>query len=207
MLAPPGGSPGAARAGALPPGPPPGAVPLTAAVPGVASPGAAGLSVASPDCAEAFFAGRAARCAGLRHAASLGQLRDVLEDAARGPARPGPLDLIGHSTRDHRLLRLGSTPVSMLDPGTAAFFAALAGTGVLARLRVTAVRLLGCETAVSDAGQRTVRMLSRALGLPVYGTLVPLLKSHWDAAGFSPAFSHVLTEASHLAPGPPGPYA
>ena len=61
-----------------------------------------------------------------------------------------------------------------------------------------AVRLLGCETAVTEAGQRTLRMLAQTLRLPVYGTRVPLLKSHSDAAGFNPVFSHLLAEAAQL---------
>jgi hypothetical protein len=37
------------------------------------------LNIASPDCAEQFFAGRAARCVDLHHAGSLPELRQVLE--------------------------------------------------------------------------------------------------------------------------------
>jgi hypothetical protein len=157
------------------------------------------LNVASPDCAEAFFAGRVARCAGLRHAGSLPELRGVLESLPGDPAVPVTLDLIGHSTRGHRLLRLGTTPVDMLDPQVADFFAGVARARLLARAQVTAVRLLGCETAATDAGQRTMRMLAAVLGRPVFGTLVPLLKSHSNAAGFDPAFRHVLVEAAELA--------
>jgi hypothetical protein len=58
--------------------------------------------------------------------------------------------------------------------------------------------LLGCETAVTDAGQRTLRMLSQTLRLAVFGTCKPLLKSHSDSAGFNPAFAHILVEASAL---------
>jgi hypothetical protein len=154
------------------------------------------LNVASPDCAAAFFAGRAARCTDLRRAASLADLRAILDGRAR-PAPPAPvtLDLIGHSTRGHRLLRLGRTAVDMLDPVVARFFRDLAGDGTLERNAVSAVRLIGCETGVTDAGQRTMRMLARALGVPVSGTLVPLLKSHFSAAGFDPAFTGVLTAA------------
>lgn len=154
------------------------------------------LNVASPDCGAAFFAGRAARCTDRQRAASLADLRAVLDGRARD-APPGPvtLDLIGHSTRGHRLLRLGRTPVDMLDPVVAGFFRELAGDGTLARNAVTAVRLIGCETAVTDAGQRTMRMLARSIGVPVYGTLVPLLKSHFSADGFDPAFTGVLTVA------------
>jgi hypothetical protein len=83
----------------------------------------------------------------------------------------------------------------MLDPQVSAFFRGLAQAGLLPRLQVAAVRLLGCETAVTDAGQRTLRMLSQTLRLPVFGTRKPLLKSHSNSAGFDPAFAHLLTEA------------
>jgi hypothetical protein len=66
------------------------------------------------------------------------------------------------------------------------------------RVDVVAVRLLGCETAVTDSGRRTLRMLARTFRLPVYGTLVPLTKSHSTADGFDPAFAHILVEASAL---------
>jgi hypothetical protein len=68
----------------------------------------------------------------------------------------------------------------------------------MSSLGIRAVRLLGCQTAVTDAGQRTIRMLSRALRMPAYGTLVPLHASHWQANGFNPAFARVLVEASQL---------
>jgi hypothetical protein len=158
------------------------------------------LNVASPDCAEDFFAGPAARCVILWRAAGLPDLREVLEACLARPARPSTLDLIGHATRGHRLLRLGQTPIDMLDPHVAGFFGMLAQTGLLPRLQVTAVRLLGCETAVTDAGQRTLRMLSQTLRLPVFGTRKPLLKSHSNSAGFDPAFVHLLTEASATHP-------
>jgi hypothetical protein len=153
------------------------------------------LNVASPDCAEAFFAGRVARCVSLYRAASLAELRAVLLRRADHPASARTLDLIGHSTRGHRLLRLGRTAIDMLDPDVALFFTGLAESGLLPRMRITAVRLLGCETGTTDAGLRTMRLLSYALGLPVYGTRTPLLKSHSNAAGFDPAFAHVLVRS------------
>ena len=156
------------------------------------------LNIASPDCAEQFFAGRAARCVDLHHAGSLPELRQVLERYRADVTSPMTLDLIGHSTRHHHLLRLGSTPIDMLDRGVARFFHALAQDNLLECRDVVAVRLLGCETAVTDSGRRTLRMLARALRLPVYGTLVPLTKSHSTADGFDPAFAHILVEASAL---------
>ena len=158
------------------------------------------LNVASPDCAEDFFAGSAARCVILWRAAGLAELREVLERCLDLPVRPSTLDLIGHSTRGHHLLRLGQTPIDMLDPQVSAFFRGLAQAGLLPRLQVAAVRLLGCETAVTDAGQRTLRMLAQTLRLPVFGTRKPLLKSHSNSAGFDPAFAHLLTEASATHP-------
>jgi len=153
------------------------------------------LNVVSPDCAEEFFAGRAARVVPMRHASSLPQLWDVLVEELEAVERPRTLDLIGHSTSGHHLLRLGRTRIDMLDRAVAGFFQDLAVAGLLPRLGISAVRLLGCETAVSEAGQRTLRLLSATLGLPVYGTSKPLMKSHSDAQGFHPAFSHLLVEA------------
>jgi hypothetical protein len=155
------------------------------------------LNVASPDCAEVFFAGPVPRCYNLRHAGSLAQLRAVL-DQVDNSTEPTTLDLIGHSTRGHRLLRLGSTPIDMVDPRVARFFTALARSGTLSRLRVEAVRLLGCETAVTESGKRTLRMLAYALQLPVFGTLKVIYKSHSNSNGFDPAFAHILIEASAL---------
>jgi hypothetical protein len=156
------------------------------------------VNVASPDCAEAFYAGRYARCVDLHHAATLTDLRAVLTRHAGGAARPATLDLIGHSTRHHHLLRLGGTPIDMLDPVVARFFRTLARDGLLSDAKIVALRLLGCQTAVTEAGQRTVRMLAHVLRLPVYGTRVPLLKSHSNATGFNAVFNHLLVEATHL---------
>jgi hypothetical protein len=154
------------------------------------------FNVASPDCSEAFFAGRVTRCRSTVHAGSLGELHRVLDDRAGAHPAPAPitLDLIGHATRGHRLLRLGRTPIDMLDRAVAAFFDDLGESGLLDRLGVVSVRLLGCETGVTPSGRRTLRMLSWVLQLPVYGTTVPLLKSHSDADGFDPRFEHLLVE-------------
>lgn len=149
------------------------------------------VNVASPDCAESFYRGR---CTDLVRAGSLAELRAVLD--GRSPGAPTTLDLIGHSTRQHHLLRLGRTPIDMLDRTVARFFRTLAEDQVLPGLGITGVRLLGCETAVTESGRLTMRLLAHTLRLPVFGTTVPLMKSHSGAAGFNPAFSHVLVEVS-----------
>jgi len=155
------------------------------------------LNVVSPDVEDLFF-GPVARCADFERASSLGELRRVLERRLAASPTPRTLDLIGHSTRDHNLLRLGDTAVDMLDLGVARFFRDLAAEGLLPRLGITAVRLLACETAVTAAGRRTLRLLARTLALPVFGTTRPLMKSHYDRYGFAPAFAAVLVEASNL---------
>ncbi|HEY6422066.1 MAG TPA: hypothetical protein VIY28_02210 [Pseudonocardiaceae bacterium] len=87
------------------------------------------FNVASPDCAEAFFAGATVRCEPLRLAGALSELRTVLEGHLADHDRsPAPLDLIGHSIRDHHLLRLGTTPIDMLDRRVARFFGVLAAS-------------------------------------------------------------------------------
>jgi hypothetical protein len=158
------------------------------------------LTVMSPD-AEYVYRGRAALRAEAHRAGSLAELRAVLESLPGQAASLGcirSLDLLGHSTSGHHLLRLGSTPIDMLDPVVARFFRARATADLMSWLGIGAVRLLGCQTAVTDAGQRTIRLLSHALRMPVYGTLVPLLGSHWQADEFNPAFTRLLVEASQL---------
>jgi hypothetical protein len=158
------------------------------------------LHVMSPD-AEPVFRGRVARYTSVYRASSLGELRDVLESLPNNESGPErSLDLLGHSSAGHHLLRLGHTKIDMLDPAVARDFRALVAGDLLLRLRIRALRLLGCETAVSDAGQRTMRMLARTLHMPVYGTLVQLIDSHWGADGFDPAFAHVLVRAGGQEP-------
>jgi hypothetical protein len=155
------------------------------------------LNIISPD-AEGVYFGADGRCADLHRASSLADLRAVLEQRLAGPAAPITLDVMGHSTRDHHLLRLGNDRIDMLDPVVARFFRSLADDYLLPRLEVVAVRLLGCETAVSPSGKRTLRLLARALHIPVFGTLKPLMKSHYDKLGFNPAFACILVEASKV---------
>jgi len=84
---------------------------------------------------------------------------------------------MGHSTRDHHLLRLGDDRIEMLDPVVARFFRSLADDCLPPRLQVVAVCLPGYETAVSPSGKRTLRLLARTLHIQVFGTLNPLMKT------------------------------
>ena len=105
------------------------------------------------------------------------------------------IDLVGHSTRDHQLLRLGSSVVDALDLTVLRFFERIARSGVLRNIGAACLRLLGCETAMSPSGQRTMRILTSVLGIRVYGSRKRLSRMHHTELGFDPRFQHVLVEA------------
>jgi hypothetical protein len=142
----------------------------------------------------------------IRGVGSLDELLATLRAWAktRPDTRPQPrtLDLIGHSTRDHQLLRIGDTPLDMTRPAVVNVFETIRTEKLLDRLGVTAVRLLGCSTAVFPTAQRTLRRLAHVLKVPVYGSIKPLHHAHYTADGFNPKFAQVLIESSQL-PNPP----
>lgn len=146
---------------------------------------------------DSTLSGIADRCARTHPVSSFGELGGLLERQERD-AGFATLDLIGHSTRGHRYLRIGRTSIDLLDPEVARFFAQLGASGILTRLGIGAVRLLGCETAVEIAGQRTIARLARVLGIPVFGTTKPLMKAHYGRDGFDPVFRRLLVDATSL---------
>ncbi len=139
----------------------------------------------------------------VRVVASLEELHTELKAVAdRAPHGARTLDLIGHTTRDHHLLRFGDTAIDMFRPSVARLFATIRSEQLLHRLGITAVRLLGCGTALTPSGPRTMQRLARTLDVPVYGSIKPLMNTHYTRDGFNPKFEHVLLEASQL-PNPP----
>jgi hypothetical protein len=129
-------------------------------------------------------------------ATSLLDMTRALEvQAAGGCTTAVAVDLVGHSTRDHQLLRLGSTAIDALDRGVLRFFEDVAASGILRDVHAACLRLLGCETAMSPSGLRTMRVLTSVLGIPVYGTRKRISRRHHTALGFDPVFQHVLVEA------------
>jgi hypothetical protein len=129
---------------------------------------------------------------------SLAGLRSVLEfQLARPCAAALSLDLIGHSTRDHQLLRLGATTIDALDLGVLRFFEGLGRSGILRELNIACLRLLGCETAMTPSGQRTLRLLASALRVPVHGSRKRLSRMHHTTLGFDPRFQHLLIGMVH----------
>ena len=116
------------------------------------------------------------RCREVHRAATLDELRAVLEGL---PERTGAsLDLVGHSTRPARLLRLDQTVIDMFDAKVTTFFEQLAADGVLARIGVGSLRLLGCSTASQPPGQRTIQRSAEPIGEPASGTTATIQSRH-----------------------------
>lgn len=127
---------------------------------------------------------------------SLSEARQVLDVYGAKPPLPAVnVDLLGHSTRDHKLLRMGGTVIDALDPRVRRFFEEIERSRVLQAMNAVSLRLLGCETGVSPSGLRTLRMLAEILGLPVFGSRKRLSKTHHTATGFNPLFGSVLVAA------------
>ncbi len=118
--------------------------------------------------------------------------------AAGAPVRPRTLDLIGHSTADHSLLVLGDWVIDASSPTVTAFFREVADHDVLPRLGITAVRLLGCLTANTAAGRRTMCALADILGVEVWGTKDVVYSVHYDRGGFAEERTFCLVSSTEL---------
>jgi len=99
---------------------------------------------------------------------------------------------------EYSLLRLGGWVIDGADPGVIARFHSLADRGVLARLGIRAIRLLGCTTAGTAHGRATVCALAEASGVEVLGTKQLLWDAHYDAHGFREAWEFLLISSSEL---------
>jgi hypothetical protein len=148
--------------------------------------------------------------------AELGRIRDLLEHkavvnersdleellgrllAADRPGTPRTLDLIGHSTPGTSLLVLGGWVIDAGSAKVRAFFRELAELEVLPRLEITAVRLLGCQTAGTAQGRATICRLAEILDVEVLGTRGVLYSAHYDARGLREDARHVLASSREL---------
>ena len=108
-------------------------------------------------------------------------------------ARGVSLDLIAHARRG--VLQLGSWTV---DGQGASGELHRTCAGILAELELRAIRLLGCNTALTTKGQDAMRRLHALFGVPVFGTKVPISARDFDATGF--LADAVLTNQDHLPP-------
>jgi hypothetical protein len=108
------------------------------------------------------------------------------------------LDLTGHTRRGTNLLAIGRDTLDLLVPAVERAVTQLVASGVLRRLRIRALRLLGCETAVTPVGQRTIKRLAGMLEMPVYGTRKRIGSHHYNTAGFASTFDYLLIESADL---------
>lgn len=130
----------------------------------------------------------------------LADLHDVLGRVVRcatcaGGART--LDLLGHST-GRRLLQLGATELDPTRDEVRRELDRLARDGLLERLGIDELRLLGCQTAMSPAGQQAIRDLTRFLGVRVVGTTKLVYAAYFGDAGFKDRYEDILCDAGSL---------
>jgi hypothetical protein len=126
-------------------------------------------------------------------------VQGVIDALARRQPAPPPfsLDLIAHARRG--VLRLGNWSIDANATTTALHAACEA---VLAELPLAAIRLLGCNTAISREGQAAMRNLHQLFTVPIVGTKVPISARDFGSTGF--LADAILTDQDHLPP-PSGP--
>jgi hypothetical protein len=143
-----------------------------------------------PDPADGALKQTLANVDEVRPVAGLPGLRGLLEELGGAPGRT--LDLVAHADGPTGLVRLGDSPIDMGRRDVEAFFQELGSRGLLERLGIVEVRLLGCRTASTGAGRETLRALAAVLGVRVSGTLMSLRARHFDWDGFRTRYEKTL---------------
>jgi hypothetical protein len=130
-------------------------------------------------------------------------LQRLLEELAACPEvsalESRTLDLIGHSD-ERRLLHLGRSVLDLRQAAVRQVFEQIAEAGLLGALRITELRLLGCETALSGDGQAVIRQLTDILGIRVLGTARLLYAAYFGDKGLKPRYTSMLLDAANLPP-------
>jgi hypothetical protein len=110
---------------------------------------------------------------------------------------PRTLDLVGHTTRAAKLMRLGTTILDLTVPSVIDTIEGM--TGSIKRCQIAAVRLLGCDSATTLPGQLTIKLLAHTWRVPVWGSRKMISKSHFHGDGLFPSFAPLLlVEGSQL---------
>jgi hypothetical protein len=114
------------------------------------------------------------------------ELADRLVALSRSlPMQPRTLDLIG-LTGPEKLVSLNGRPLDTEIKRVRAFFRELSEQRVLAGLGITAIRVVGCMTAVGDRARRTIARLADIVELEVTGTTDLVTVADITPAGFVP---------------------
>lgn len=101
------------------------------------------------------------------------------------PLRERTLDLVGYTGSDKLLVFHGRTMDTRIGR-VRAYYRGIADQELLPRLGVTAVRLVGCTTAIGDPARRTLATLADILGIEVTGTTELVADRDLGPAGFIP---------------------
>jgi hypothetical protein len=127
-----------------------------------------------------------------------GDLEGVLNRLVIEGLEPTPktLDLIGHSTPDRSLLTIGDWVIDGTSSKVLSFFRGLTDCEVWERLGIHAIRLLGCETASSDAARLTIVALADITEVEVFGTKQLIDAGVYDGDGFRA--DHLLVSSQEL---------
>jgi len=100
------------------------------------------------------------------------------------PRQARTLDLVGLTGLDH-ILRINDRPLDTTTKRVRAFWRELAGQDTLDQLGVTAVRLVGCATAVGPRARTTLATLAEITGLEVTGTTELVSFADFAPTGFA----------------------
>lgn len=100
------------------------------------------------------------------------------------PRQARTLDLVGLTGTEH-ILRINGRPLDTSAKRVRAFWRELAGQDTLDQLGITAVRLVGCATAVGTRARTTLATLSEIAELEVTGTTELVSFADFTPAGFT----------------------
>lgn len=128
----------------------------------------------------------------LANATRVHSLAELAQQLATIELDEGPrtLDLVGHTTRAAKLMRLGTTIVDLTVPTVIDTIEGM--TASIKRCHIVAVRLLGCDSATTLPGQLTIKLLAHMWRVPVWGSRKMISKSHFDREGLHPSFAPLL---------------
>lgn len=102
------------------------------------------------------------------------------------------LDLIGHSRSRDGILKIGE--LALTSRVAREQFLLLDDRGILDKLGILAIRLLGCRTASHPRGQRVVRTIRNYTQRNVFATRADLFAVHYDYEGLAWAAEKLLAD-------------
>jgi|GEM_PF-3263813 len=140
--------------------------------------------LASGDSAATLLADRLESSITIGFTERVGLADRLAELALVLPRQPRTLDLVGLTSRN-KLLSFHGRPLDTSVARVRAFYRELTEQGILAQLGITAMRLVGCCSAVGEPALRTISTLSEIVGLEVTGTQDLVSIEDFEPTGFT----------------------